>query len=277
MLTVRISPKISVKPDATTKSRPAKVRPSSSVTANFAGILDGRLGGRVAGQEEHPGGRPARSPARRQDAQAQEQRGAARAHDVPAGRTCRVTDSALHACVVRVTQCFGSPAGMQDQIQVCIQCWMHIDIQESAAPSVPKERLRATRAPSLGVHVRFRKGRLHDAGLEHRGRLGPPIRAGAARARPRRRRRRRARQHRAGRPRRAVRGLVVDVAVPALSRPAAAGGRRGGPARLHRAGAGHRPHRVGVPRAGRAARWRLRNPGRHLRALRRASPSTSRA
>ena len=37
MLTVRISPKISVNPDATTNIRPAKVTPSSRVTTNSPG------------------------------------------------------------------------------------------------------------------------------------------------------------------------------------------------------------------------------------------------
>jgi hypothetical protein len=39
MFTVRIRPKMSVKPEATTNSRPANVMPSSSVTANLPGSL----------------------------------------------------------------------------------------------------------------------------------------------------------------------------------------------------------------------------------------------
>ena len=57
MLTTRMSPKISVKPLATTKYSAAAVSPLSSVMRKSLGSLDRGAEARPRGDEQHPDGR----------------------------------------------------------------------------------------------------------------------------------------------------------------------------------------------------------------------------
>ena len=54
MLTVRINPKISVKPEATTNIRPGERHPVEQGDTKSPGSDDGRAGGRSRREEQHP-------------------------------------------------------------------------------------------------------------------------------------------------------------------------------------------------------------------------------